>query len=348
MTANRWARLAILALGLGTLTAVGIYWLACSVPASEPSRLAVRMDRAGVVCIGFVDLEHGTTPLHPLTPGRVACVPAHDNNVVSAGTVLVALDDTLARLRVQEAQAALEAAQTQLDKARKLPAQQRLKLAQQDLTLEAMRYRLSAAKHLLAVKQKLLKDNFISAAEVSAVEDQIKELAAMRTGEEKKLAELQLVDPRLDVRAAEAEVKRLRVLLREAEQGLAECAVTAPQAGTVMRVLVRPGAVLDGLQRQPAVLFAPDEPRIVRAEVDQEFAARVTVGKSVRILDDSNVQDLGRGRVTQLSDWFLRRRMILLEPTRFNDARTLECLVTLDAGHAPLRLGQRVQVRIEE
>jgi multidrug resistance efflux pump len=286
--------------------------------------------------------------LYPLAPGRVARVLAHENDVVSAGTVLLTLDDTMARLHIQEAQAAFEAAQAQRAKAQTLPAQHKLKLAQQHIVLEGMRYRLSAAQHMLAVKQKLLKDNFINAAEVSAAEDQIKELETLRNGEEKKLAEMRLVDPQLDLQAAEAEVKRVRVKVQEADRELAECSLKAPQAGTVMRMFARVGEVLGGMPRQPAVLFAPDEARIVRAEVDQEFAGKVAVGKNVRVLDDSNVRFLGNGKVTQLSDWFLRRRNILLEPTRFNDARTLECIITLEPGHPPLRIGQRVQVRIEE
>jgi multidrug resistance efflux pump len=352
MTTKRWALPVIVILSLGIL-GLGISWLVTQATTAEPTPSGgaapqVAPAKRGVACFGFIDLEQGTTPLYPLVAGRVTQVTAHDSAVVSAGTVLFKLDDTVARLHVQQAQAALDAAKAHFAIARRLPERHQLKLAQQRAVVETMGYRLSAAKHMLTVKQKLLKDNFGSAAEVSAAEDQIKELEAMQRGEDKKLAELQLVDPRLDLRAGEAEVQGAQARLGEAEQAVAECAVKAPQAGTVMRVLVRPGAVLDSLQRQPAVLFAPDEPRIVRAEVDQEFAAKVALGQRVRVLDDSNLQSLGRGKVTRLSDWFLRRRMILLEPTRFNDTRTLECLISLDPGGPPLRLGQRVQVRFED
>jgi multidrug resistance efflux pump len=353
MTAKRRAVFVIVLMSLGALAGFGFHWLlsgttTAELPSPGGAAAPAPPEKRGVVCFGFVDLENGTTPLYPLVPGRVAQVAARDNDVVCAGTVLFTLDATAARLRVEEAKAALDAACTQRDKVRKLPEQHRLRLAQQRAAVETLGHRLSAAKHMLTVKQKLLQDKFLNPAEVSAAEDQVREVEAMRKGEEQKLAELQLLDPRPDIRAAEAEVERARAKLREAEQGVAECAVRAPQAGTVMRVLVRPGAVLDALQRQPAVLFAPDEPRVVRAEVDQEFAGQVAVGRRVRVLDDSNVQLLGRGKVTRLSGWFLRRRTVLSEPTRFNDARTLECIVTLDPGHAPLRLGQRVQVRVED
>ena len=36
-----------------------------------------------------------------------------------------------------------------------------------------------------------------------------------------------------------------------------------------------------------------------------------------------------------------------MEPLQFNDVRTLECIVTLDPGQPPLRIGQRVRVTLE-
>jgi hypothetical protein len=39
---------------------------------------------------------------------------------------------------------------------------------------------------------------------------------------------------------------------------------------------------------------------------------------------------------------------MLLEPLQFNDVRTLECIITLDPNQPPLRIGQRVRVRIQK
>jgi hypothetical protein len=55
--------------------------------------------------------------------------------------------------------------------------------------------------------------------------------------------------------------------------------------------------------------------------------------------------------VARVSEWFARRRSVLLEPGQVNDVRTLECIVTLDKDAAPkgarLRIGQRVHVTIQ-
>jgi hypothetical protein len=80
--------------------------------------------------------------------------------------------------------------------------------------------------------------------------------------------------------------------------------------------------------------------------VEQEFAFRVKVGQPAVIRDDSSSETVWRGRVSVLSDWYTQRRSVLQEPLQVNDVRTVECLITLDPQQQPLRIGQRVRVRI--
>jgi hypothetical protein len=47
-----------------------------------------------------------------------------------------------------------------------------------------------------------------------------------------------------------------------------------------------------------------------------------------------------------MSDWYTHRRSILLEPSQQNDVRTLECIVEVDPGQPPVRIGQRMRVTI--
>jgi multidrug resistance efflux pump len=122
--------------------------------------------------------------------------------------------------------------------------------------------------------------------------------------------------------------------------------VIAPDNGTVLRLLVNPGEIVGLPGQQPPILFAPKQPWIVRAEVEQEFAASIRVGQEVRVEDDTNVEPLGQGKVSEISNWFLPRRSQSLDPTRLNAGRTLECIIALEPGHRLLRLGQRVRIRI--
>jgi multidrug resistance efflux pump len=132
----------------------------------------------------------------------------------------------------------------------------------------------------------------------------------------------------------------------QAAQALAECSLRAPEAGTVLRVGAGKGDVLSGYAQQPAILFCGAGQRVVRAEVEQEFAGRVAVGQPAVVADDTRAGWRWRGRVEWVADWYLPRRQALPDPSLFQDVRTVECLIRLDPGQPPLRIGQRVRVLI--
>jgi multidrug resistance efflux pump len=307
-------------------------------PAADPEE--------GVACFGHVDVKHGVTSLYPTQPGRVLEVPVEEGQIVEAGTVMLRLEETMARLRIQEARADLEAARSQLVEARKLPKQHEARLAQIAASIEAVRHRLAAAENVRDRAENLLAKNLTSKAERDVAQNQVKEAQAVLQAEIKKQTELGLRDPAADVSRAEEDVKARESRLGQAEEALKECTLRAPKAGKVMRILVGPGEMLGAMPKQPAILFCPDGERFIRAEVEQEFAYLLKIGQQATIRDDSKNPAVWRGRVTGVSDWFTNRRSILQEPLQLNDVRTLECQIAVDPDQPPLRLGQRVRVLI--
>jgi multidrug resistance efflux pump len=312
--------------------------------ASPPARESAASP--GVVCLGYVDLEPTVTSLCPLALGRVTEVLVHENDRVAAGTMLLRLEDTNAKLQVAEAQVALEKAQNRLDIARKLPEQQRLRLQQQRESAEAAEQRASAARAILARKEKLARIRQLGAEELDAAGDEVKQLEAAARAERAKLTELQLHDPAADVRQAELDVKSLTIHLAQARKAVDECALKAPRAGTVLRILAGPGDIIPRQPGEAAVQFAPEGRRLVRAEVDQEFVSRVKTGQSALVRDDSAAGTSWRGKVLRVADWYTQRRNLPYDPTQLRDTRTAECLIALDAGQPEPRLGQRVRVTI--
>jgi multidrug resistance efflux pump len=311
-------------------------------PGAAPANFSCA--RGGVVCFGHVDMEHGIASLYPLVQGRVARIEVSENQAVTAGTVLLRLDDYQAGRRVHEAEAELLAAQEQLVQARKLPRQLEIRLNRQRAAIEAVAHRLEGARAGLATKKRMQKKKLASADDVEAAAATVRELIALERAEQERLRELQLEDPCSAVRKAEAGVKAKQAQLEQARRGVEECALKAPADGTVLRMLVSPGDVLGLQPRQPAVEFCPTGRRLIRAEVEQEFADQVATGQTALIEDDARSRGMWTGRVLRVSDWYTKRRSILLEPSQFNDVRTLECLVAVDPGQPSLRIGQRVRV----
>ena len=310
----------------------------------------------GVVCFGHVDVKYGVTSLLPLQTGRVAEVLVGENEAVKAGAVLLRLEDTLARERVNGASADLGAARAQLAQAREMALRHKARVAQEEASLEAMRYRLAAAHQALEAKLVLSRvdavgkfcPNPVITQEACVLREQVEEAKALLRVQQEKLAELRLHDPAVGIRRAEEDVKAKEALLQQARENLKECAVVAPADGKVLRILAGPGDVLSAAANDTVVIFCPDVPRFVRAELEQEFAYRVAVGRPALIQDDSSAPGGWRGRVAAVSDWYTNRRSVLKEPLQFNDVRTLECIIEVDPGQPLLRIGQRVRVTIAQ
>ena len=182
--------------------------------------------------------------------------------------------------------------------------------------------------------------------EVASTAQRIKEFEEVVKTEEKKLAGLALQDPALELERVKAEVATTRARLIQAERVLEEHTLRTSEAGKVLRIFVTPNEFLTVPPKRMAIQFCPDRPRFVRAEVDQAFAPRVKVGQPAVVEDDSSVGTTWRGRVVRLSDWYTQRREVAEEQLQLKDVRTLECLIVLDAGQPPLRIGQRVRATI--
>jgi multidrug resistance efflux pump len=306
-------------------------------------------DLTQAVCLGYVDVEGGIVSISPTVAGRVAevCIGENDG-MVPAGSTLLKLEDDLARWQLEEAEASVKAAETQLTEARKAPRQHELLVAQQKAAVTAAGHELAAARSVAARKKNLVSGGHLATEEQEAAAEMVKKLEAAELAEKSKLSSLELLDPAEDVLRAEQNLRAKKAGLEKARQALSEYKVVAPVGGRVLRVLVSRGDVIGPQSRQAAMLFCPDKPRIIRAEVEQEFAGRVRVGQPVKVHDDTTPRsgEVWKGKVARVADWYMQRRTILPDATPFYDVRTLECVIELESGQPPLRIGQRVRVTL--
>ena len=325
------------------------FWTPSTSAADEANRqreLSATTGDEGVVCTGYVDLEHGIRSLAPLRPGRIAAIIAKENQHVETGAPILRLEAQDAKFQVDEASLAVTAAEIQLEEALKLDEQQRARLAQQQAALDAAGFRLDAARQLLRHKEKQIKDEFGTVEEVNVTRDEVKALEQKERAECEKLAELKTVDPALMVRKVRTGLRLAQIHRDQARHQLDECTLKAPTPGTVQRIAVGVGDIVSGNPMQPIVRFCPDETPLIRAEVNQEFAERVMVGQSAVIRDDSRSGTSWRGKVERIAGWYEQRRPTTQDPSAFTDVRTVECLIAIDPGQPPLRIGQRMRVMI--
>ena len=177
----------------------------------------------------------------------------------------------------------------------------------------------------------------------------LKELGEKEKAEVAKLKQIELQDADLKIQQAEADLdakkERVEQEAKEMLQALQDRRSQRPAMSCAMHV--RKGETLGPNPRSAAVEFLPDAPIIVRAEVLQEWGRFVKPGKEVVIEDDTYQGPEWKGVVKRVSDWYAPVRSPIIEPFRYNDVRTLECIIEVKSGDSPKLIGQRVRAKIK-
>jgi multidrug resistance efflux pump len=338
-------RVTVFVAGFAALAVFGLARLWPQVPV-DAAPTAPGAVPARLVCSGYVDCRWGQVMLQPVRAGRVTQVLAKERQAVSKDAPLVQLDDHLVRLQEQEAALAVEAAQVQLAKARDGVKQYQARRTQAEAAEHAAHAKYIAAQHLLTIEEQLHEQGYSSKDRLGATRAQLDAANALVEVERYRVTEINAVDPELEVKLAQLQLSRSQARLERARQEREEYLLRAPVNGLVLRVQAQEGDLLGPTSPRPAVWLAPEGAWIVRAEVSQEFAGRVRENLDVQVEDEAGGGVLARGKVAEVSDWFLPRRQHSLLPTAVNTGQTLECVVELREGQAQLRLGQHVRVRI--
>lgn len=321
-------------------------WSSNLTPPPDPSQPAP----LDVVAQGHVDVPSGVVALFPALPGRVSKIFVKEGQSVSrAGEPLLALDDRLAGMKKDEAEAAWKAATAQEKLAEKLKDQHAIKVKQQKVAIRIAEQTERGAEAEHRRQKKLYESKAIPEEALIVAETLVEKSRAMIDAEKARLEELEahVGDADLLLHRAKQEVALAQARLKQAELAVDECVIKSPAPGKVLRLQANVGDMLTAQPIQPAITFAASEPLIIRAEVDQEDTGRVKVDDIAEVMDDTGMEmRRWEGKVIYVSDWLARRRSVLLEPGQLNDVRTLECIIKLNSNATGLRIGQRVRVHI--
>lgn len=331
---------------VGSLAVAGWFFFAPR-PDTRPPLRAEDLD---VVCSGRVDAPQAVISLDPAQPGRVIDVYIREGQEVKADDPILKMDDSLAVHRRMQAQAAVTAATIDRDRAKaeadRFPDTVKMRRAM----VAAAAAQVTAAEKNLETQKALAGVQKPGEAQVAALEANVLQLVKLKEAEEIGLGQLEksLADkfPDLAVRAAEARLSAAKADLDLAEKAEKECVLKAPANGHILRLqATKGGNLVPGYI--PSVVFAPAGRRIVRAEVDQEYLAKVKEGMTAQIQDESRMDSpTWTGKVKSVSKWVAQRRTLILEPGEINDVRTLEAVIEPDDDKG-LVIGQRMRITIK-
>lgn len=254
---------------------------------------------------GKIDVEGGVIRLAAQREGLIQAVLVEEGDRVAKGQVLATIDSRQAALSVAQARADLSES-----RARLLAAMARSAAADREAA------RLSGLGQIDAVARQ----------------------DADKAGDEALVQRSELAAARAAVEAAAQKLKTQEFEI-EARQ------VRAPLDGRIVRRSAKPGDGTSTLNVTELFLLAPDAPRIVRAELDEQFVADVKPGQRADILLEYDEKQAFRGRVLRLGEVFGARKLANDDPNERQDTRVVEMVVAVD-GAPGLRIGQRVLVRV--
>ena len=321
---------------------------------------------SGPIVLGYVDsdprpVETGGSPV--LSSGEVAEVWVKAGDEVKAGDRLYRFDTRFLEAEVKGAEEKVKVAQANVVGARAAEDQFPQLIAAQKLKLDAAEEKVRATAEAVRVYEDNLRRTLNSTqnkddaqrlfeTDPKRFELRVPMLTAPleRDAEGVALKRLQAADATAARKAAEALVEEARAALAKAKTAVELCTVRARVGGTVERVNVGPGDVVGVASRVPPTVLIPSGVRVVRAEVEAEFAHRVgpdKLGKEVVVHDHSDPRLTYKGRVKHIGTAFLPKRGAQggLVP---NETLVLEAVVEVHdpapPGKPPLRVGQRVKV----
>jgi multidrug resistance efflux pump len=321
------------------------WWL--SRPKGDPGPPPPALADLDVVCLGRIDGLNAVANLDSGSPGKIVEIYVVEGQHVDGKQKLLKLDDELLKLRVAEAQEAVKGADIEIELAKQEQLRHPIQIANQEAAISAAGDRVASARRVYEEKKNSLKFGTVTPPELIPFEAEVKNVVQLERIEKSRLDELKLVEPVLKVRAADVKRTLAEISLKQAQKAVADCVLLAPSAGSVLRVQASVGETVAPGTLQPPIVFRPDGPLVVRAELEQEFLGRVKPGMKASVRDDVRADSpTWTGTVLRVGQVVARKRSILLDPGELNDVRTVECVVSLDGNPDGLLVGQRMRVRI--
>ena len=253
----------------------------------------VRQEIASVISTNGKIEPINSFEAHAPAPATVNKVLVAEGDRVKVGQLLVKLDDAEARSQAARALAQLRSAEAALSGIKAGGTQEEVLTIRADLT-KAQAERDEAQRNLQAV-QRLRQSGAASPAELEAAQNRQK----------KADADVQLLQAKLNGRFSSPEVAKVEASAAEARAAYAAAQellhhsnVTAPFAGTVYQLPVKPGSYVNG--GDLLVQVANLEKVRVRAFVDEPEIGRLAKGQKVEIKWDATPGRTWDGTLTRV------------------------------------------------
>jgi HlyD family secretion protein len=314
------------------------YRLTEGAPASRPAHAATEQKRWETAAPGRVESASREIRVSATILAPIAEVLVRINDRVSAGDLLIRLDDREALARLSLAEAQVEDRRRARDDAPQ-PAAEQVKVADSiatsERTVAAARSRLDrlvvAARAGTGAQTELADARSAMARAQEQLQQQRENLQRLKAAPDAPLPSR--TETALAVARAEWTI---------AQEALERTRVRAPIAGTILQVQAKLGEMA-GPSSEPLVILGDRSGLRVRAEIDERDIGKVTIGQRAVVRADAFKGRDFEGKVSSIAPIVGAGRISQRGPQKSSDTEVMEVVVDLsDAGL--LVVGLRVDV----
>ncbi len=254
---------------------------------------------------GRVEPPGGVIQVAAGRDGIVQELRVNEGDRVAKGAVLAALNDDGARLSLVLAQR---------------------QLAQAHAALGPLLIRRAAAVREVGRLEQLVAQQLANGQDLDEARDRVAEVEADIT---QGTAAEETARAGLDLARAEVEARVIR----------------APVDGQIIRRLASAGEGTSTATVSPLFWLAPDGPRVVRAQVDEDSVSLVAPGQHAEVVAESAGGMVLHARVQTVGLFFGPRRSPTDDPAERQDVRVVDCTLVFEDANPAVLVGQRVLVR---
>ena len=267
-----------------------------------------------VVGIARIEPEGKIIAINAETSGFIRSVLFSENKKVTAGDILVSLDDDLEQARFKQAQSRMKTQLTAIEAAQ--------------ASLNSLQVKLAQARNTSQRNTRLLQGNAATQEEVDdsrfAVEDLETQIAGQQAAINQQKARQGELQAEMEVAMVELQKKKLR----------------APVGGSFLSCEVRPGNYVTTASKLGD--FALDGPYLAITEIDELYAAKIREGQQAYIRLQGSDEIAGRGKVVFTGPYLKKKSLFSDTSDNFEDRRVREVHIQLD-DNSKVLIGSRVE-----
>ncbi|HEX3684785.1 MAG TPA: HlyD family efflux transporter periplasmic adaptor subunit [Bryobacteraceae bacterium] len=287
---------------------------------------------------GVVEAASDEIAVRAEIPGRLTSVAVEEGGHVARHQVVATQNDSLARTRVEAAEAEVKLRQAELTAV--LNGANQLQRREVWVHMKEAEAALAQARAEYERRQKLFAQGALPREEVERAAAEL-EVSQERV-EEATLHRQMIGAPAIDTdrEHAEAALAAAKANLDEARALIAKATIRAPLAGIVVHRFLQPGELAS--EASGPILTIADLAKLrVRAEIDEADIGAICLGEKAYVTAPAYGDRRFGGQVVRIASALGRKKVSTGDPSERVDTKVLETLIELDPGTS-LPLGLQV------